>query len=73
MSYKVETEFEHKGYKCVVIMTERGYRCGYVGIPKKNMLHGIDYNEQIDVLKVKDIESEKIGKRSPIMLFGIPT
>ncbi len=28
--YVIESEFEHLGMKCVVVMQELGHRCGYV-------------------------------------------
>lgn len=28
-----ETRFDYKGYSCVVLFTDMGHRCGYVGIP----------------------------------------
>lgn len=48
MAYKVEREFEHAGYKCVMIFTEGGYRCGYVGMPRGSKLFGANYGE-VDV------------------------
>jgi hypothetical protein len=40
--YKVESEFEHKGLKCVVVAQKAGHRCGYVGVPKGHSLYGKD-------------------------------
>ena len=40
MAYKVEREFKHAGYKCVVTFGDIGYRCGYVGVPKGSKLYG---------------------------------
>ena len=37
--YIVEREFEHVGYKCVVIFGNMAHRCGYVGIPKNHTLY----------------------------------
>lgn len=42
---KLEKSFEYRGYKCVVLMTEMGHRCGYVGIPKGNSLYNKFYGE----------------------------
>lgn len=42
--YVVESKFKHNGLKCVVVMRVPGYRCGYVGIPKKHFLYGKDYD-----------------------------
>ena len=41
--YIVEKEFEHKGLKCVVLLLVRGYRCGYVGVPKGHPLYNVAY------------------------------
>lgn len=41
----LEKSFEYEGYKCVVLMTEMGHRCGYVGIPKENNLYNKFYDE----------------------------
>ena len=42
--YIVEREFEHAGYKCVVVFQSLGHRCGYVGIPSTHSLYGEDYD-----------------------------
>lgn len=44
MGYTVEKDFEHAGLRCVVIMTEMGHRCGYVGVPESHQLYGVGYN-----------------------------
>lgn len=41
----LEKSFEFAGYKCVVLMTKMGHRCGYVGIPKDNRLYKKYYDE----------------------------
>lgn len=41
----LEKSFEYAGYKCVVLMTEMGHRCGCVGIQKDNRLYNIYYDE----------------------------
>lgn len=38
MSSIVEKRFEYKGYPCVVLFLPSCWRCGYVGIPKKDYL-----------------------------------
>lgn len=45
MAYKIEKSWYSQDYYCVIIMTEMGHRCGYVGIPSSHSLHGIGYNE----------------------------
>lgn len=42
MVYK-EKEFRYKRYKCVILFTSLGHRCGYVGIPKKHFLYNKNY------------------------------
>lgn len=49
--YIVECEFEHAGYKCVVVFTRMGHRCGYVGIPKEHPLYGKGYDEHLEIKK----------------------
>lgn len=43
--YVVEKIFEHKGLKCVVTFGIRGWRCGYVGVPKGHRFYGKNYTE----------------------------
>ncbi len=47
--YRVESEFTHRGLKCVVTMNRRAYRCGYVGVPKGHPLFGKDYDDYLDM------------------------
>lgn len=47
MSYKVEKEWEHLGFKCVVIATDMGYRCGYVAVGPDHPLYGMDYCDEV--------------------------
>ena len=42
-NYRIESEFEHMGLKCVAIMTDMAHRCGYVGIKKNHVLYGKEY------------------------------
>ncbi len=40
-NHKVEyNQTDHNGYRCVVVMTRMGHRCGYVGITPMHRLHG---------------------------------
>ena len=66
--YIVESDFEYKGYRCVVIFGDMGHRCGYVGLSKGHPLYGINYNERLDIPKV-DMEDKEIGKRGIISLL----
>ena len=47
MSYIVETDFIHVGLRCVVILSSRGHRCGYVGISTDHPLYGVGYRQKI--------------------------
>ena len=67
--YIVEREFEHAGYKCVVLFLSMGHRCGYVGIPKEHQLYGEDYTGHLD-MTMKDLENSEMGKRSVMSLLG---
>lgn len=69
---KIEKEFEHQGYKCVVIMTDMGHRCGYVGIPKKHPLYGVYGSEEHKSLPAEDLQQQEVGKRGiiPLVCFG---
>lgn len=69
MPFIVEKEFEHVGYKCVMIFGDRGYRCGYVGIPKEHPLYGKDYSDHLDIEKEK-LEGVEIGKRGVMSLLS---
>lgn len=61
MNYKVESVFEYVGLKCVVIMTNMGHRCGYVGIGvllpfwTKSMIYHVNKNIKINNLHRKEI------------------
>ena len=50
--WKVESEFEHEGLKCVVLMTNIGHRCGYVGVSEAHPLFGKDYDDLPDDINV---------------------
>jgi len=41
----IEELFYHKGLKCVVVFTNMGHRCGYVGVPPDHPLYGKDYGD----------------------------
>jgi len=61
--YIVESDFEYKGYRCVTIFTDRGFRCGYVGLPVGHLLYGKDYSDSLDITfkEIKDVYQEKRG------------
>lgn len=35
----------HRGFEYVIVHNGRGYRCGYVRVPKGHPWHGADYND----------------------------
>ena len=46
MSFTVEKDWiTEAGLRAVVIMGSMGFRCGYVGVPTGNRLHGVDYDD----------------------------
>ena len=59
--YIVEREFEHAGYKCVVIFGNVGHRCGYVGIPKNHPLYGKDYGDHLEIKKFDVVDRAVSG------------
>lgn len=65
--YIVEREFEHAGYKCVVVFTRMGHRCGYVGIPKEHPLYGKGYDEHLEIKK-SDLGDREVKGVFPLLL-----
>ena len=65
--YIIEREFEHAGYKCVVIFGAMGHRCGYVGVPKNHPLYGKGYDDYLEIKK-SDIGDRKISGIIPLFL-----
>ena len=51
MSYEIESKYYRHGYLCVVIMTDMGHRCGYVGIPEKHPLYRQDAGKKASCLE----------------------
>lgn len=64
--YVVEREFEHAGYKCVVIFGSSGHRCGYVGIPKNHPLYGKDYSDYLEIKKT-DVGDREVSGILPLL------
>ena len=64
--YIVENEFEHDGYKCVVIFGAYGYRCGYVGVHKSHPLNGKKYSDYLEINK-RDIEDREVSGIFPLL------
>ena len=67
-SWKIEADFKHAGYRCVVMITSIGHRCGYVGIPKDHPLYRCGYFSEHPALKSSNIETQDKGKRGIVPL-----
>lgn len=66
----IESDFEYKGYRCVTIFHDGGFRCGYVGLPKGHPLYKMDYTGYLDIPK-SEIENKEVGNRGIIpLIFG---
>ena len=65
--YVIEADFEYQNLRCVVVMTEMGHRCGYVGVPKNHILYGKSYSDKIG--KFSDIKEKNTDKMSPISVM----
>ena len=63
--YIVESDFEYKGYRCVVIFGDMLYRCGYVGLPEDHPLYGRFFTNYLDIKK-EDMADVEMGKRGII-------
>ena len=70
--FKVEKDFEHNGHRCVVIFTDMGHRCGYVGVNESSPLWCKDYCDYLPINK-SELEGEEIGKRGvfPLMMAAL--
>lgn len=55
------------GFRAVVIMTDMGHRCGYVGLPQSHPLYGVDYSDESSVLTFP--AGEEVGKRGIIPML----
>lgn len=70
MKYKIESLFEHKGLKCVVLLTSIGHRCGYVGVGNNSFFYGKKYYEDLKKPELLEkIRKEPIGKRNILNLL----
>jgi len=68
--FRIESIFFHKDYKCVVVFTSSGHRCGYVAVTPDHPLFGIDYSQDIKSPELlQELKNTTIGKRSIIDLF----
>ena len=51
-NYIVESQFEYKGFTCIVVMQSLAYRCGYVGVTKDHPLYGMKFGWDDSNIKV---------------------
>jgi len=72
MVYKILRDWKTKvGFRAIVIKTEMGHNCGYVGVDKKHALFGKSYSQHCDCLiplRNKAMKG-KISKRGIIPVF----
>jgi len=69
MDYSIEKDWEYKGLRCVVIASELGHRCGYVGVRKGHPFYKIAYDSTIPQKlrdKWKEMKEKPVGKRGVI-------
>jgi hypothetical protein len=69
MAHTVEYDEIYNGLRCVVIFTDMGHRCGYVGINKDHILYNCAYNSVAppSLQKViNEVKEGEIGKRGAI-------
>jgi len=71
MGHETEKHWKHKDLDCVVIFTDMGHRCGYVGVQKPHVLFGLEYSKHSDKLGEALAVAKKgeIGKRGLIPLM----
>ena len=69
MSFTVEKDWTtDAGFRAVVLMTSRGHRCGYVGVPQGHPLYGVAYGAPTPVLKMN--MNRSVEKMSPIQMLA---
>jgi len=72
--YRVEGDWEAHGLRCVVIMTDMGHRCGYVGVDGKHPLCGMDYNDHLPAkyhYMWEEVREGSVGKRGVLDLLTL--
>jgi hypothetical protein len=71
--FEIEKDWISKdGLRCVVIMTDMKYRCGYVGVNKLHPLYNRPYASTIPTILTKQwnkLKQGTVGKRGVIDLF----
>jgi hypothetical protein len=63
MGFEVEKVWESSGLPCVVIMTDMGHRCGYVGVGPDHILYGLSYSDKCCALaeRMKKVAEEPVN------------
>lgn len=71
MSHTVEKVWKHKSNTCVVLMTDVGHRCGYVGIKPGHPLYEEDYDSRPEIIQdsCESLIDSPIGKRGVINII----
>ena len=68
--YKVEKDWTSKAeLRCVVIMTDMGHRCGYVGVTNIHPFYGKGYSDPAPIEEFEKVAEGDIGKRGVIDLI----
>ena len=70
MTKTTEIKNKYRGFTYQVLALSGGWRCGYVRIPKKHPLYGLDYTDQIPTT-FNEISNEKVGKRGILSMLCV--
>lgn len=69
MSIQIEKDWTTPaGLRAIVVATDMGHRCGYVGVPPGHPLHGVEYNQPSRWLKAMT-DDDEIGKRGVLAVL----
>lgn len=69
MAFEVEKDWiTQSGLRAVVIMSEMGHRCGYVGVAQEHPLYGAHYGDSHPAIAAPE-DDEPVGKRGIITLL----
>ena len=70
MAYRIEKLFYQNNYKCVVILTTMGHRCGYVAVNEDHPLYEVDYTQDIgSPLLLEQVKSSPVDEINLINAF----
>lgn len=71
-TYKVEYDEKYEGFRCVVILSTVGHRCGYVGVNEEHPLFNHEYGDTVPeelIYLMTEIQEAPVGKRGVIDLL----